>query len=319
MADDQKNPANIRDSVFTPRNRPPMKKVHVRIYGFGIVFCYIGMIVVTKDSVHKGSDLAYIRGVTGILYGIYYGYRHNESWYTREGNDMEWFMLRGFLSACMFILQIYANKELSSSIYAVISRLKVFFVVLLTSLFGSEYVDMRALFLTITAFMGVCLVMDPSIFGFPSTTDPNAIRIIGLRREMIGVLFCVIYMIISSVTRSVIVYASKTLNDTQVYILLSFFNVAINSIPILYDPIVWRYEEIDTYILITILGILNYHCFITYLNYETDMTVFILIQTTIVVFTFAIDIFYYDKGFNGYNIAGGAIVVVSAVLLIAIK
>ena len=102
-------------------------------------------------------------------------------------------------------------------------------------------------------------------------------------------------------TRSVIVYASRTLNDTQVYILLSFFNVVINSIPIMYDPIVWRYDEIDTYIKVTILGILTFHCFIMYLSYEDDMSVFILIQTTIVVFTFAIDIFYYDKEFNIYK------------------
>ena len=314
-----KNPANIRDSVFAPPGRPPMKKLHARLYGFGIVFCFVGMIIVTKDSVHKGSDLAYIRGITGIIYGSLYGRYYKESWYTREGNDMELFMLRGFLSALMFILQIYANKELNSSIYAVISRLKVFFVVIMTNLFGSEYVDMRALFLTIIAFMGVCLVMDPSIFGFPTSTDPNAIRIIGLERELIGVMVCVIYLIISSMTRSVIVYASRTLNDTQVYILLSFFNVVINSIPIMYDPIVWRYDEIDTYIKVTILGILTFHCFIKYLSYENDMSVFILIQTTIVVFTFAIDIFYYDKEFNIYNIAGGAMVVGSAILLFALK
>ena len=270
------------------------------------------MIVVTKDSQHKSVDLAFVRGLSGIAFGFVYAHLSKEPIYVKEGYAMEKFLLRGLFGALTFLMQIYANKQLNSSIFAVMSRMKVFFTLIISSLFSGDTINAPLLMLTILCFIGVCLVMDPSIFGLDSKADPHSIRIIGLKREILGILSCVVYMLLSAISRSVMVFATIEMNTAQAFVFLSIFNIINSAFVFIYDPIVWRVSELHTYIKISIIGIVFIYAFCMFLTYESDLAIFILIQTTIVFFTFLIDVFYYGTKYNSYNILGGLIVIGSA-------
>lgn len=289
-----------------------------RLFGFVMILSYCGMIIVSKQTKHKAADLGFIRGVSYLLFGLFYRKLSGEPFYVREGRTMELFMARGIVGALTFAIEINANKLLSSAIFAVICRMKVFFMLILSSLFSAEYVDFRMLLLTITAFFGICLVMDPSIFGFPTTSDPNSIRIIGLKRELVGILYCILYMILSSIARTVMYYATMPMTSTQAFFFIGLFNILNNSLIIFFEPIQWRLDELHTYFLVSFLSIGFLYGFCIFLEYETNMNVFIMIQTSIVFFTFVIDVVFFGHTFNYYNVTGALMVMGSAGLVLLI-
>src|SRR3990167_2344989 len=284
-------------------------KTQARIFGFLMVFCYCMMIVISKFSKSRGVELAFVRGVTGLMFSFIYNKFNPEPFYFREGYVMEKFMLRGFLGALTFTLQMTANQLLNSAIFIVMSRMKVFFTLILNTLFNSDVINFKLILLTVVAFIGVCLVMDPSIFGFPSLSDPEAIRIVGLPREIVAIGLCVVYMIISSVARAFMVYATIEMNNTQAFFFLSIFNIINSSVVFVWEPMVWRTDEIIIYIAISVTSILFIYAFLFFLTYEQDMLIFIMIQTSIVGMTFMIDITLFGTQFNAYNLLGVILVI----------
>jgi drug/metabolite transporter (DMT)-like permease len=287
-------------------------KTQARLFGFLMVFCYCMMIVISKYSKSRGVELAFVRGVSGIVFSLVYNIFHPEPFYFREGYAMEKFMVRGFLGALTFTIQMTANQLLNSAIFIVMSRMKVFFTLILSTLFNSDEVDIRLIILTVVAFIGVCLVMDPSIFGLPTLSDPMAIRIIGLPKEIFAIGLCVIYMIISSVSRAVMYYATIEMNNTQAFFILSIFNIINSSVVFIWQPMVWRTDEIFIYIAISVTSIMFIYAFLFFLTYEQDMLIFIMIQTSIVGMTFLIDITLFGTQFNAYNLIGVLLVIAAS-------
>lgn len=295
-----------------PQALPTPSKTQVRLFGFLMVFCYCMMIVISKYSKSRGVELSFVRGVTGLCFSFVYNKFNPEPFYFREGYAMEKFMLRGFLGALTFTLQMTANQLLNSAIFIVMSRMKVFFTLILSTLFNSEVVNFKLILLTVVAFFGVCLVMDPSIFGLPTMSDPQAIRIIGLPREIFAIGLCVIYMIISSISRALMIYATVEMNNTQAFFFLSIFNIINSSVVFVWEPMVWRSDEIIIYIAISVTSILFIYAFLFFLTYEQDMLIFIMIQTSIVGITFLIDITLFGTQFNAYNLIGVLLVIAAS-------
>lgn len=95
---------------------------------------------------------------------------------------------------------------------------------------------------------------------------------------------------------------------------LEMFNVLNSSVLLMWDPFLFRFEEIDTYLWMIILTLINKYSVSKSYEFGIDFTILILIQTMIVFLTFLIDVQLFGKIPSVYNLIGGVIVIVTSIM-----
>lgn len=292
-------------------------KVLIRMHGFLSIFCYVGLIVVARESKHSAAELSLIKGISGTAFGFFYSRLSHEPVFIREGWIPEKYLLRGVMGAINSFVMLYGNKVMNPTIFAVLSRMKVFFTLIIHSLVSAETMNPIILLAAITSFIGVCMVMDPSIFGLPSVSrEFESMILLGVHKEMIALLASVGYMILSSVIRSIMVLPLGGISTSQDFVYAGFISILTGSMLTFNNPLVLQLSEVHTYIKISLLSWLLNYSMGTFLNFETKLTVFIIIQMCLLFLTYCLDIYYFDVAFNRWNLLGGVIVAGSAFLAV---
>lgn len=102
-----------------------------------------------------------------------------------------------------FVATIYSTKYLKSSTFAIISRTKVFVTLVMISMFNSDVIDVKLIIYAAASFLGVMLVVDPTIFGLGDADPAKGGNLPAeyYKKQALGVLFCFVYVIANSISK----------------------------------------------------------------------------------------------------------------------
>ena len=78
------------------------------------------------------------------------------------------------------------------------------------------------------------------------------------------------------------------------------------------EPFYPKWEEASTYVLLISFTLVQKYFLSKSYEYNIDFAVFVIIQSSIVFFTFLIDVQLFDKVPTAWNIVGGVVVVLSS-------
>lgn len=179
---------------------------------------------------------------------------------------------------------------------------------------------MTILLLSVVSFVGVTLVVDASVFGFGGDTvefadDEEAIRY--LKMEMLGIMFCFVYVIANSLSKFLETVYAMILNRSQTFFFIEFFSVLLSSTLVMRDPLIPNFDnEWIVYIFVPILTVIQKYSISKSYENGIDFTVFIIIQSSIVFLTFLIDVYVFDKDLTALNVTGGVIVLLASMLAV---
>lgn len=190
----------------------------------------------------------------------------------------------------------------------------------LNSLFAKENPNVTILFLSVISFIGVTLVVDASVFGFGTDTvefadDEEAVKY--LKLEMLGIMFCFVYVIANSLSKFLETTYIMVLNRSQTFFFIEFYSVLLSSTLLMADPFIPDIQnEWIVYLCIPLLTLIQKFSLSKSYEHGIDFTVFIIIQSSIVFLTFLIDVYIFDKEVTFLNVAGGTIVLLASIIAV---
>lgn len=106
--------------------------------------------------------------------------------------------------AIAYLSTLYGAKYLKSSTYAVISRTKVYIMLIFNSLFAKETINLSLMLFSVVSFIGVTLVVDSTVFGIGVADEniPNTQAGMDyMTAEAFGVMFCFVYVFANSASK----------------------------------------------------------------------------------------------------------------------
>lgn len=314
------NWVNLETPQIVPQTK--QQKILSRVYAFGSVLCFCGIIAMSKQSSHTPPQLALIKGTSCVIFGYIHSIVTGNELYVRQGTTMKSIFYRGVLAAGVYLSTFYGAKYLKSSTFAVISRTKVYLSLIMNSLFQKENINITLIIFSVVSFIGITLVVDSSVFGLGEDTtqeypdeDP-AMLVSYFQKEMLGILFCFTYVIANSVSKVIECHYNSVMNRSQTFVFLEMYSILCSGFFLVSQPFRPSMLEKETYIILPLLTMMQKWCNSKASEYKIDFTLFVLIQSSIVFFTFLIDVYLFNRHTTIWNLLGGVIVVGSTVLAI---
>lgn len=295
-----------------------------RIFALLSVLSFCAIITLSKlvgavhQSTHSVPHIALIKAISSIVLGLAHSSYTKTPLYVREGQVMETILVRGLLVAVSFLSVLYGTKYIKSSTFAIISRTKVYISLILTALFNKENIDLSLLILSIVSFIGISLVVDSSVFGIgapPEISLSEAQTIEYWKNQMLGILFCFVYVIANAISKFFETIYMSGMNQSQFFFFLELFALLYASFMLMNDPFYFKEHELTTYLLLPLATVAHKYTIIQAYLHKIDFAAFIIIQSSIVFFTFLIDVFIFGKPSTIWNYFGGLIVIVTSVIV----
>lgn len=211
-----------------------------------------------------------------------------------------------------------STKLLPITVYSILSRLNVFAVFIINLAFMKEAFRWRPLILAIISFFGISLVVNPSMWGLGSENQ-SGIEFHWTTPELLGILTVTCHLAANGFGRA---FSSKIANDVgvaQSVFFLNLFLAFLYSFFLIFTPIDWKWQEWPNYLGVSFGTWIYQLLFVDSMRREPDPTIIALIQSSVILFTMAIDVYLLDTKISVVNIIGALIVAATTVASIAKK
>lgn len=276
-----------------------------------------------KSSPGSFLALAYWRSVLNMIplyyQGVYFKEELFGSWH-----KLDMCHSRGLLGMFSVMSMMAANKYLSLSVYSVVSRLNIFGVILLNVIYLKNKVSWLPIMMACVSFFGILLIVVPQAFGFaePSSSPPgdteSSTSFFNMSEENIfGAIAAISFILSNSMARTVTSQISNEVGLTQSVFFLSFWVGILSSVlmvvfgEVILFPSSW-FELFS--ILGMSLGTYLFQILFTDSNRrEPDPSVLSLLQSSVVVFSTAIDVVFLGAQLKLTHIIGAVLVITGTV------
>ena len=211
-----------------------------------------------------------------------------------------------------------STKLLPITIYSILSRLNVFAVFFINILFMKEPFKLMPLVYSLISFFGISLVIAPSIYGLGSDNQ-NGLEFHWTTPEILGLITVTCHLAANGIGRT---FSSKIANDVgvvQSVFFLNLFLAFLYSFFLLYQPIEWKWSEWHNYLGVSFGTWIYQLLFVDSMRREPDATIVALIQSSVILFTMAIDYWLLNTHITPINIVGALIVAATTAASIAKK
>lgn len=237
---------------------------------------------------------------------------------------MNLLLIRGFGGGFNAFIGKYCMKLLSMSIFAVFSRVTVFVTILFTRVFLKEKTNKLVILLAVVAFVGITLNVDPTVIGIGTKTlgeEKGKKLFTGTKEEQLGVTLIGVFVTGTAATRILTTHLAHEygMSATQNLFFIHFGLMHWSYLKNFNNPLVFHYNEIGNYALITMAGGCYQYCLINASKLEKNPAVILIIQNMLVVMSYACDTFLFGKEVTVWNTVGGALVTASSILTILLN
>lgn len=232
---------------------------------------------------------------------------------------------RGLLGMFSVMSMMAANKYLSLSVYSVVSRLNIFGVILLNVIYLKNDLSLKPIFMACVSFFGIILIVAPEVFGFgptptegsqtPTSSTDNSITF--SRDNIYGGIAAISFILSNSMARTVTSQISNEVGLIQSVFFLNFWVGILSSVlmAVTGDMVMWPTSWFEG------LGILGmsggmyiFQMLFTDANRrETDPSIISLLQSSVVVFSTAIDVMFLGAQLRYSHVLGAFLVITGTI------
>lgn len=269
----------------------------------------------TKTSRHSAGELAIIRGISNLIISYFHSLYKREELFTTF-DSQEKCNKRSIIGVVSIGMLMHSTKFLSLSVNSVVSRMNVFAVFIMGMIYQKNHFTTTPLILMIISFIGITLVVCPSVYGFKIDDSSKGLEFKGTSEEYLGLLCAVGFILANGFARVFSSSISHEVNPIQSIFSINLFLIIFYSFIIHNDPIVWSLDEVPTYIGLSITSYLFQVLNQESIRKEPNANILAIIQTSLIVFTVMIDVYIMNNSINTYNYIG--ILIVSATTFYAI-
>ena len=265
-----------------------------------------------KASSHNAAQLAVVRGVGNMLI-LYVHSRITKESLFGSWKELDICCSRGALGVASIGFMIQSNKLLPISLYSILGRMNVFGILIMSMVYMGHRFSLKQLLLILGSVFGVTLVICPSIYGL-DTSGSRGIEFNWTRDELLGLASAGGFIMMNGFAR---VFGSKFANDVGVCQSVFYLNLFLSlfySLIVVYTPIVWQASEVVNYIGLSVVSYVYQLLFVDSMRREEDPNIIAIIQSSVILFSMAIDVVLLGNQLNKYNILGAAIVAGTTVL-----
>ena len=283
-----------------------------RVEALGATILLAFMYYTVQVSSHSAAQLAEIRSIIncGMLGLIALAKKYD--FYVNK-TSLNQCLVRGFWAMLSIAFNMQCNKLLSITVFSILSRLNTFGVIFLSVFYMGKDFTWKPVVLALVSFLGVTLVVCPSIYGLGSR-DAKGIEFKGTPSEYLGLFTAFMFIATNSMGR---VWSSKIANDVGICQSVFYLNLCLGllySIVVGFDPIEWKSSEWANYLLIGVGNLIYQIIFVDSMKRESDPNVTAIIQSSLIIFTMTIDYFLIGEHISVVNVIGASIVGVATTI-----
>lgn len=194
------------------------------------------------------------------------------------------------------------------TIYSIMSRLNVFSIFFVNVFFFKQPWEWKFFLLSLLGLFGITLVVCPYIYGFESEVTGPALEFGFTVPEIVGFVIVMANIIANGFNEG------ADVGVLQSVFLVNLFLTLLSCFFIMYDPIEWKWSETKNYIGIS-LGTWVYQVlYVDAMKKLPDSHVVALIQTTVILFSMAIDFWLMGIEVRGINFVGSFIIMLTTLI-----
>lgn len=194
------------------------------------------------------------------------------------------------------------------TIYSIISRLNVFSIFFVNVFYFKQPFEWKFFWLSVVALFGITLVVCPYIYGIKSDITGPALEFGFTIPEIVG---------FSVVMANVVANGFNEGADVgvlQSVFMVNMFLTLLSCFFIMYDPIEWKWDETKNYIGISIGTWVYQALYVEAMKKLPDSHTVALIQTTVILYSMAIDFWIMGIGVSFVNMIGAFIIVLTTII-----
>jgi len=257
-----------------------------------------------NSSPYTGPQVAYCRAIVNLPL-LYVHAKIAKEPLFGDWTKLQKCINRGFIGIFSIAFNIQSNKLLSISVYAVLSRLNVFGVLLLNVFFMGKSFSWKTMISGVLTFVGIVLVVSPGTVGLGGQ---QGLDFQGTRREYLGLLCIVLFILANSVARTFTASIANDVGVVQSVFFLMVFLDFFGAVFAVFDPIDFSWKEVPN---ILGLGLSTYvfqMLFTDATRREPDPTIITIIQSSVVFFSFSFDYLFLGAKISLANSLGAVLV-----------
>lgn len=231
-------------------------------------------------------------------------------------------LIRGFVGSINAVLTYACMKLLTLSVFSILTRTSIFLAILYARIFLKENLNGKVVLLGLMAFLGIILIIDPKAIGLDLYEEEESEMLFrGSREEWHGVFLAFLLVNGMAFLRT---FLRILTTDYNISILQNIFwmhfgllhwCVLLN----FEDPFIFKFGEILNYLIISISSGCYQYFLVEATRYEKNPAVILIIQSLLVVLSYAIDVLAFGKEFGLWNLSGSVLVVTTSVLALVYR
>lgn len=194
------------------------------------------------------------------------------------------------------------------TIYSIMTRLNVFSIYFVNVLYFKQPWEWKFFFMSVVGLFGITLVVCPFIYGFDSSTTGPALQFGFTIPEIVGFIIVMANIIANGFNEG------ADVGVLQSVFLVNFFLTLLSCFFILYDPIIWKWDEVQNYIGISIGTWIYQMLYVDAMKKLPDSHTVALIQTTVIIFSMMIDYWVMGITVSYINTIGSIIIILTSVI-----
>lgn len=212
-----------------------------------------------------------------------------------------------------------SNKLLSITIYSILSRLNVFAIFIIGLVHLKQEFKWKTLILAGISFFGISLVICPYVYGLDTDTSSKGLEFNWTVSEILGLLTVTCHLIANGLGRTYTAKIAKEVGTTPAVYYMNLCLGLIYTVFLIYDPIEWKWEELPNYLGISLGSWVYQLLLVDSSRREPDPAIVALIQSSLIMFTMAIDHYLLGTAVTYVNICGAVIVALTTASAMAEK
>lgn len=212
-----------------------------------------------------------------------------------------------------------STKLLPITIYSILSRLNVFAIFLIGLIHLKQEFKWKVFILALISFFGITLVICPYIYGLDTDVNQKGLEFSWSTNEILGLVTVTCHLAANGFGRTFTAKIAKEVGTTQAVFYMNLCLGLIYSIFLIYNPIEWKREELTNYLGISFGTWIYQLLLVDSTRREPDPAIVALIQSSLIMFTMAIDHYLLGTQVTLVNIIGASVVALTTAVAMTDK